>query len=584
MARILGIDLGTTNSVVAYMAGGKPEIIPNDVGDRITPSIVYFQEDGTPLVGKKARRAAGLNPDRAIYSIKRRMGTAHRVEIDGKRYTPQEISACILQKLKTDAESFLGEECPQAVITVPAYFTDAQRQATRDAGQIAGFHVRRIIDEPTAAAISYGLEREQDQILMVYDLGGGTFDVSIIEMVSGVFQVLSIKGNNHLGGDDFDQRIVQYLLDEFKKKEGIDLSGDPRAMFRLREASQDAKIELSGVLKTEIIIDAIAMTSKGPITLEHELTRSTYESLVDDLIEMTVAPTVDAIDDAGLKPGDINNVLLVGGSTRTPKVQQTVKKIIDKEPRKDISPDECVALGAAIQASILAPLDDELESNAADRVRTDGPVIVHLTPFSLGVGLSDDRYGVLIERNSTYPTEARDLFTTTRDFQSAISFPIYEGEEMVASANTFLDMLRIDGIPPAPRGVPRIEVTFRLNQDRILEATAKDLTTNKEVSVTVMATDNRLSEEEVKSLTQEAQHRIAKVIAHREKDEMANAVDSLLFRAKRVFEDSSDPMADEAMQIIYELETAKSERDHEMIQEKMEVLSDLISKYETADY
>ncbi|MGC9327500.1 MAG: Hsp70 family protein, partial [Candidatus Hinthialibacter sp.] len=300
MARILGIDLGTTNSVVAYMHGDKPVIIPNDVGDRITPSVVYFQEDGNLLVGKKARRAAGLNPNRSVFSIKRHMGSGFRVEIDGQKHTPQEISAAILQKLKTDAEAYLGEECPQAVITVPAYFTDAQRQATRDAGQIAGFHVRRIIDEPTAAAISYGLERDQDQILMVFDLGGGTFDVSIIEMVEGVFQVLSIKGNNHLGGDDFDQRIVEYLLEKFKTKEGIDLSDDPKAMFRLREAAQEAKIELSGVTQTHVIIDAIAMTSHGPVTLEEELTRAMFEELVHDLLEMTVGPTHNAIEDAGL--------------------------------------------------------------------------------------------------------------------------------------------------------------------------------------------------------------------------------------------------------------------------------------------
>ncbi|MBD3266423.1 molecular chaperone DnaK, partial [bacterium] len=577
MARILGIDLGTTNSVVAYMAGEKPEIIPNDVGDRITPSVVYFQEDGSPLVGKKARRAAGLNPERSVFSIKRHMGTAYRVKIDENEHTPQEISATILQKMKTDAESYMGEECPQAVITVPAYFTDAQRQATRDAGQIAGFHVRRIIDEPTAAAISYGLEKENDQVLMVYDLGGGTFDVSIIEMVGGVFQVLSIKGNNHLGGDDFDQRIMDYLMEEFRNKEGIDISDDPKAMFRLREAAQEAKIELSGVTKTDVIIDAIAMTSKGPVTLEQELTRATFEHLVHDLLDMTVQPTHDAIADADLSPDDISNVLLVGGSTRIPAVQQLVRKIVAKVPRKDVSPDECVALGAAVQASILAPLDDEMEESAADQVNTEGPVIVHLTPFSLGVGLTDDRYGVLIERNSTYPTEARDLFTTTRDFQSAISFPIYEGEEMVASANTFLDMLRIDDIPPAPRGVPRIEVTFRLNQDRILEATAKDLTTNKEVSVTVMATDNRLSDEEVRQLTQEAQQRVSQMLSHREQEEMANAVDSLLFRAKRVFEDSDDPMADEALQVISELETARSENDDEVVQEKMDVLNDMIN-------
>ncbi len=584
MARILGIDLGTTNSVVAIMQGDSPSIIPNDVGDRITPSIVYFQDNGSLLVGKKARRAAGLNPERSVFSIKRHMGTAFRVEVDGQKHTPQEISAAILQKMKVDAENYLGEECTQAVITVPAYFTDAQRQATRDAGQIAGFHVRRIIDEPTAAAISYGLEKEQDQVLMVYDLGGGTFDVSIIEMVESVFQVLSIKGNNHLGGDDFDQRIVEYLIKRFKEKEGIDLSNDTKALFRLREAAQEAKIELSGVTNTQIIIDAIAMTSSGPLTLDEELTRANFESLVHDLLEMTIEPTRQAIKDAGLTPEDISNVLLVGGSTRIPAVQQLVAKIVSKEPRKDVNPDECVALGAAVQASILAPLDDELEMTSADQISKDGPVIVHLTPFSLGVGLSDDRYGVLIERNSTYPTEARDMFTTTRDFQSAISFPIYEGEEMIASQNTFLDMLRIDDIPPAPRGVPRIEVTFRLNQDRILEATAKDLTTNREISITVLSTDNRLTEEQVGDLRIKAHERVNVMVDKRKEDEMANEVDSLVFRARRLFTDQEDPLAEEAMQIIRELENARNESNEESVQEKFGQLSEMLAKYDSDDY
>lgn len=583
MARILGIDLGTTNTVVAYFAGEKPEIIPNDVGDRITPSVVYFSEDDV-YVGKKARRAAGLNPDRSVFSIKRHMGTSYRVSIDEDQHTPQEVSACILQKIKEDAENFLGEPCPQAVITVPAYFTDAQRSATRDAGEIAGFKVRRIIDEPTAAAISYGLEKSQDQVLMVYDLGGGTFDVSIIEMVNGVFQVLSIKGNNHLGGDDFDARIVNYLQEKFKEKEGIDLSQDRKAMFRLREAAQEAKIELSGLKKTEVVIEAIAMTDKGPITLSEELTRATFESLIHDLLDMTVEPTKEAIADAGLQPEDISNVLLVGGSTRIPAVQELVHKIVEKEPRKDVSPDECVALGAAIQASILAPLDDELEGSAGDQVRKDGPVIVHLTPFSLGVGLSEDRFGALIERNSTYPSEAKDLFTTTRDFQSAISFPIYEGEENIASSNTFLDMLRIDEIPPAPRGVPRIEVTFRLNQDRILEATAKDLTTNKEVSVTVMATDNRLGDDEKQKLMQEAQERVVKHLAAREDVEASNEVESLVFRAKRLFSESEDPMAEEAMQVIMELESAQQQSDDPLVREKIDALNDMVAKFEAADF
>ncbi len=584
MGIILGIDLGTTNSVTAYMDNGTPTIIPNDVGDRLTPSVVYFSEDGEILVGKKARRAAALHPDRTVFSIKRRMGTKHRVTIDGKEHTPQEISSIILQKLKTDSGEFLGQEIEQAVITVPAYFTDAQRQATRDAGMIAGLRVRRIIDEPTAAAISYGLDKEDDQVLMVYDLGGGTFDVSIIEMVGGVFQVLSIKGNNKLGGDDFDERIVNYLLEEIKNKHGVDLSQDSKAMFRLRDAAQEAKIDLSGVTKTNILLEAVAMTDKGPVTVDMELTRAKFESLVSDLIDSTIDPSREAISDAGLEPDDISNVLLVGGSTRIPYVQRVVRELIDKEPRKDVSPDECVAMGAAIQASILAPLDEELESTAADAVETEGPVIVHLTPFSLGVGLADDRFGVLIERNSTYPTEARDLFTTTRDFQTAISFPVYEGEEPVASSNTFLDMLRIDGIPPAPRGVPRIEVTFRLNQDRILEATATDLTTNKEVSVTILSTDNRLSPEEVKELTTEARDRVEKMLRSRASDDLQNEAESLIYRAERMFGEYDDELSESARRVVDELKSARESNDHDQMGAKIGELNEILTRMETADY
>jgi len=584
MGIILGIDLGTTNSVMAYMDNGTPSIIPNDVGDRLTPSVVYFSEDGEILVGKKARRAAALHPERTVFSIKRRMGTKHRVNIDGKEHTPQEISSIILQKMKTDAEEYLGQPIEQAVITVPAYFTDAQRQATRDAGMIAGLRVRRIIDEPTAAAISYGLEKEDDQVLMVYDLGGGTFDVSIIEMVGGVFQVLSIKGNNKLGGDDFDERVVEYFLEGIKNNHHIDLSKDLKAMFRLRDAAQEAKIDLSGVTKTNILIEAVAMTDKGPITVDTELTRAKFESLVGDLIDSTIEPSREAILDAGLEPADISNVLLVGGSTRIPRVQRIVRELIDKEPRKDVSPDECVALGAAIQASILAPLDEELEMTAADAVETEGPVIVHLTPFSLGVGLADDRFGVLIERNSTYPTEARDLFTTTRDFQTAISFPVYEGEEQVASSNTFLDMLRIDGIPPAPRGVPRIEVTFRLNQDRILEATATDLTTNKEVSVTILSTDNRLTPEEVKELTTEARERVEKMLRSRRSDDLQNEAESLIYRAERMFGEYDDELSESARRVVDELKSARESNDHDQMGAKIGELNDILTRMETADY
>lgn len=584
MGTILGIDLGTTYSVMAYMDNGTPRIIPNDLGDRLTPSVVYFSEDGEILVGKKARRAAMLNPERTVFSIKRRMGTKYRVTIDEKEHTPQEISSMILQKLKSDTEAYLGETIEQAVITVPAYFTDAQRQATRDAGMITGFRVRRIIDEPTAAAISYGLDKEDDQILMVYDLGGGTFDVSVIEMVGGVFQVLSIKGNNRLGGDDFDERIVKLLLEEVKRQHGLDLSRDSKAMLRLRDAAQEAKIELSGVTKTNILIEAVAMTDKGPITVDMELTRAKFEALVGDLIDSTIQPSKEAISDAGLQPEDISNVLLVGGSTRIPRVQSIVRSLINREPRKDVSPDECVALGAAIQASILAPLDEELDLTAAETVETEGPVIVHLTPFSLGVGLADDRYGVLIERNSTYPTEARDLFTTTRDFQSAISFPVYEGEQSIASSNTFLDMLRIDGIPSSPRGVPRIEVTFRLNQDRILEATARDLNTNKEVSVTILSTDNRLTPEEVKRLTGEARERVARMIHTRTMENIHNEAESMIYRAERMFGDFDDELAESARQVVDELKVAKESNDQDRMGSIMGELNEILSRMETADY
>ena len=582
MGRILGIDLGTTNSVMAIMDGDTPQVLINDVGDRITPSVVSFANGDEVLVGKKARRAAALNVDRSVFSIKRKMGTKFRVNIDGREYTPQELSSFILQKLKSDAEAYLHEELPDAVVTVPAYFTDAQRQATRDAGVIAGFNVRRIIDEPTAAAISYGLDKETDQVLMVFDLGGGTFDVSIIEMVGGVFQVLGIKGNNQLGGDDFDDRIVEFLLEHIKETEGIDLSEDRKARFRLRDAAQEAKIELSAVTKTQIIVEALAMTEKGPISVDVELTRAKLEALIHDLIESMRGPTETVIRDAGLTPPDISNVLLVGGSTRMPCVQALVKGITHKDPRKDVSPDECVAMGAAIQGTILAPEIGGGESGT--QLNTDGPVIVHLTPFSLGVGLAEDRFGILIERNSTYPTEAKDLFTTTRDFQDAISFPVYEGEEPVASANTFLDMLRISEIPASPRGVPRIEVTFRLNQDRILEATAKDLTTGQEVSVTILSTDNRLDAGDVESLKAEARERVALMLHSREMADLQNEAEGLIYRAEKMFEEFASMVTDDARVAVDRLREAKDSGDDAALGDLMGTVSEMLTKLEMADY
>ncbi len=578
MGKIIGIDLGTTTSLMAFMEKDKPVIIPNNLGDRITPSVVCFTKSGELLIGKKARKAAIMNIDRTVFSIKRHMGTDYRVTIDDKQYTPQEISSIILQKMKHDAEEFFGETVDQAVITVPAYFTDRQRQATKDSGEIAGFKVRRIIDEPTAAALAYGLDKQEDQTLLVFDFGGGTFDVSIIEVMSGVFQVLAIKGDNHLGGDDFDQRIVEFLADEFKKKEGIDLTQDKNAMFRLREAAEEAKIELSEVLETEVILDAIAMTSKGPLTLAITITRSKFEQLVFDLIERTAQPTKEAVEDAGLEMKDIDRVLLVGGTTRIPAVQRIVKEITKKDPSKDIHPEEVVALGAAVQSIVLSPLEGDIEGTFATRYGKEPPVVVHVTPFSLGVGLINDQFGVIIERNSTYPTDAKDVFTTTRDFQEAISFPLYEGESSIASENTFLDMLRIEGITPAPRGVPRIEVSFKINPDRILEVSASDLATGKEKRITVKATDSRLSDTDKNRMIQEARARISKMLRQKVKDTVINEADELIAQAKLAIQNSDDFLSEDVEASIQNLESILSSKDEAMIESKMDELSDALNK------
>jgi len=518
MARILGIDLGTTNSAMAVMEKNGPMVVPNSLGERITPSVVGFTKSGEILVGKKAKRGAVMNIGRTVFSIKRHMGTDYRVRIEGKEYTPQEISGMILQKMKTDAEDYFGEEIKQAVITVPAYFTDAQRQATKDAGEIAGFNVRRIIDEPTAAALAYGLDKEQDQTLLVYDFGGGTFDVSIIDVVSGVFQVLAIQGDSHLGGDDIDKVIMDHLLEEFKKKEGVDLSDDPIAMQRLKEAAEEAKIELSEVKETQILVEAVSMTEKGPLTLDTVLTRSRLEEMIKPIVDRTVDPVNKAIADAKLTPDKIDKVLLVGGTTRIPMVQGYVKKTLAKEPQRDLSPEEVVALGAAVQTLVLTDLESVSGEELATRYGKEKPVIIHMTPFSMGVGLQGDQFGAIIERNSTYPTEAKDIFTTTRDFQEAISFPIYEGESQQASENTFLGLLRIEGITPAPRGVPRVEVTFRLDPNRILEARAEDLATGQEKVIRIEATDNRLSADDKNRMTREARDRITQQLRDRMKE------------------------------------------------------------------
>jgi len=580
MSRILGIDLGTTNSVMSVMEKSGPFVVPNSLGERLTPSVVGFSKSGEILVGKKAKRGAIMNVGRTVFSIKRHMGTNYRVRIEGKEYTPQEISAMILQKLKQDAEDYFGEEITQAVITCPAYFTDAQRQATKDSGEIAGLKVRRIIDEPTAAALAYGLDREDDQIIMVYDLGGGTFDVSIIEVISGVFQVLAIQGNTHLGGDDFDKRVVDHLLDEFKKDKGVDLSDDPIAVQRLKEAAEEAKIELSELKESHVLVEAITMTDKGPLTLDMTLTRDTFESLCEDLFKQTIPPLEQAIEDASLTPEKVNTILLVGGSTRIPMVQRLVREKMGKNPSRDISPEEVVAMGSAVQTLVLTPIEGEIEDTLATRYGMQKPVIIHMTPFSLGVGLLNDQYGVIIERNSTYPTEAKDIFTTTRDFQEAISFPIYEGEELVASENTFLDLLRIEGITPAPRGVPRIEVTFKLNPDRILEARAEDLATGVEKKITIAATGHRLTDAEKSRMIKEAKERVTKMLRAKIKESRTEEAKAILERADRAARQAgSHPRVSDLQAKSSELRSAVDAGDEsqldDMIDELLRILTEI---------
>jgi len=582
MGRILGIDLGTTNSEMAVMEKDGPIIVPNNIGERITPSVVAITKSGEILVGKKAKRGAVMNVGRTIFSIKRHMGTNYRVNIDGKEYTPQEISGMILQKLKHDAEDYFGEEINQAVLTVPAYFTDAQRQATKDSGEISGFKVRRIIDEPTAAALSYGLDKDKDQIILVYDFGGGTFDVSIIEIISGVFQVLAIQGNNRLGGDDLDRCVMNYLAEEFKKKTGINLFDDPIAMQRLKDASEDAKIELSEINEAHILIEAIAMTEKGPVNLDMTLTRKKFEELTENLILQTIPPLEQAISDAGLTKEKIHNILLVGGTTRIPFVQNLVKETTNKQPLRNISPEEVVALGAAVQTLVLAPLGEDIEETLATRYGREKPVIIHMTPFSLGVGLKDDQYGVIIERNSTYPTEAKDVFTTTRDFQEAISFPIYEGEEPVASENTFLDMLRIEGITPAPRGVPRIEVCFKLNQDRILEVKAEDLATGVEKSITIDATDNRLTESDKQRMIKEARARVTKMLRAKISESIQEEGAQLIKRAKKVLETVSSDAKIILDKEIKGLRDVLITNDANLIEQRINSLTKVITDLEAA--
>ncbi len=526
MSKIIGIDLGTTNSCVSVMEGGEATVIPNAEGHRTTPSVVAFSKTGERMVGQVAKRQAVTNPDRTISSIKREMGSDYKVEIDGKKYTPQEISAMILQKLKADAEAYLGEPVTEAVITVPAYFTDAQRQATKDAGKIAGLDVKRIINEPTAAALAYGLDKETDQKIMVYDLGGGTFDVSVLEIGDGVIEVLATAGNNRLGGDDFDQCITNYLVEEFKKSDGIDLSGDRVAMQRLKEAAEKAKIELSGVTSTNINLPYITADATGPKHLDVTLTRAKFNELTAHLVEKTAGPVRQAMSDAGITASDLTKVLLVGGSSRVPAVQEMVKKLTGKEGFKGINPDECVADGAAIQGGVLG-------GDVA------GVVLLDVTPLSLGIETLGGVCTKLIERNTRIPTKKSQVFSTAADNQTSVEVNVLQGEREMAAYNKSLGRFQLDGIAPARRGVPQIEVTFDIDANGIVNVTAKDLGTGKEQHITITSSTN-MSKEDVEKAVREAEQYAAEDAKRKEEIDTRNQGDQMVYQTERTLEELGD--------------------------------------------
>ncbi|MDD1707622.1 MAG: molecular chaperone DnaK [Methanoregulaceae archaeon] len=572
--KVLGIDLGTTFSCMAIMEAGTPVVIPNAEGGRTLPSVVAFTKDGERLVGSLARRQAITNPTRTIQSIKRKMGSTDKIKIDDKSYTPQEISAMILQKLKVDAEAYLGEKITKAVVTVPAYFNDAQRQATKDAGKIAGLDVLRIINEPTASALAYGIDKEKDVTVLVYDLGGGTFDVSILTLGDGVFEVKATSGNNFLGGDDFDKRIMDYLVDEFKKKEGVDLRTDPIAMQRLRDASENAKIELSQKLKTNINLPYITTGSTGPKFLDIDLSRAKLEQLIGDLVESTVPPVRQALADAKMKPEDIHHVLLVGGSTRVPLVQETIKKILHKEPDKGINPDECVALGAAIQGAVLTGETKDI-------------VLLDVTPLTLGIETLGGIATKLIERNTTIPTRKSQIFSTAADGQTSVEIHVVQGERALAKDNFTLGRFQLSGIPPAPRGIPQIEVTFDIDANGIIHVSAKDLGSGNEQAITIKG-DRKLSEDEIKRMVNDSKAFEEEDRKKREEIELRNLADSAVFNAEKMIKDSGESMEpadrDKIQAGIESVRSALQSDNTEEIKKQMEVLTEAVYAVTTKIY